>query len=65
MNSEAFEPRFQRIWKCTRADLKSINLHLINKTLWNVPKYGTQTCNRNSKDDYEVKEFKREKLEKM
>jgi hypothetical protein len=28
-------------------------------------KYGTQNCNRNSKDDYEVHEFKREKLEKF
>jgi hypothetical protein len=45
--------------------MESINLHLIIKTLWNAANYGTQNCNRNSKDDYEVNEFKRENLKKL
>ena len=49
INPEAFEPRFQRIWKCIRTDLKATNLNLINKTLCNGMNYGTQNCNRSSK----------------
>jgi len=43
--------------------LKATNLRLINKPLWNVTNYGTHNCNPKSKDDYEVNEFRREKLE--
>jgi hypothetical protein len=40
-------------------------LNPINKTLRNDMDYGTQNWNRNSKDDYEVNEFKTERLEKI
>jgi len=40
-------------------------LNPINKTLKNDREYGTQNWNRNSKDDYEVNEFKTENLKKL
>jgi hypothetical protein len=40
-------------------------LNPIIKTPRNDTDYGTQNWNRNSRDDYDVYEFRREKLEKI
>lgn len=58
-NSETFEPRHHRIWKCQQI---STNLHYC-KTLWNYTNCGTRNWNYNSKDNYDYFEVEREELE--